>query len=92
LEERLFIVKTYWITGSVRNFKRRFVKQFGGRNPPRMIGPMFFNTTVTSQMYVELFREFVNQLDDQELTLGYYQQDGATSHTSAVSMAEVQTE
>jgi hypothetical protein len=41
------------------------------------------------QVYIELFREFVNQLDDQELTLGYYQQDGATSHTSGVSMAEV---
>jgi hypothetical protein len=42
----------------------------------RIIGPMFFDTTVTSQVYIELFGEFVNQLDDQELTLGYYQQDG----------------
>jgi hypothetical protein len=47
----------------------------------RIIGPMFFDKTVTSQVYIELFREFVNQLDDQELTLGYYQQYGATSHT-----------
>jgi hypothetical protein len=39
----------------------------------RIIGPMFFDTTVTSQVYIELFREFVNRLDDQELTLGYYQ-------------------
>jgi hypothetical protein len=52
---------------------------------------MFFDTTVTSQVYIELFREFVNQLDDQELTFGYYQQDGATSHTSGVSMAEVES-
>jgi hypothetical protein len=43
---------------------------------------MFFGTTVTSEVYIELFREFVNQLYTQELTLGYYQQDGATSHTS----------
>jgi hypothetical protein len=42
-------------------------------------------------VYIELFWEFVNQLDDQELTLGYYQQDGATSHTSSMSMAEVET-
>jgi hypothetical protein len=55
----------------------------------RIIGPMFFDTTVTSQVYIELFREFVNQLDDQELARGYYQQDGATSHTSGMSMAEV---
>jgi hypothetical protein len=91
LEERLFIVKTYWITGSIRNFQRRFVKRFDGQNPPQIIGPMFFDTTVTSQVYTELFQEFVNQLDNQELALGYYQQDGATSHTSGVSMAEVES-
>jgi hypothetical protein len=51
---------------------------------------MFFDTTVTSQVYIELYQEFVNQLDDQELTLSYYQQDGVTSHTSGVSMAEVE--
>jgi hypothetical protein len=57
----------------------------------RIIGPMFFDTTVTSQVYIELFREFVNQLGDQELTLGYYQQDEATSLTFGVSMAEVES-
>jgi hypothetical protein len=50
---------------------------------------MFFDITLTSQVYIELFWEFVNQLDDQELTIGYYQQDGATSHTSG--MAEVKS-
>jgi hypothetical protein len=34
LEELVFIVKTYWITGSIKNCQRRFVEQFGGRNPP----------------------------------------------------------
>jgi hypothetical protein len=34
LEERVFIVKTYWITGSIKNRQRKFVEQFGGRNPP----------------------------------------------------------
>jgi hypothetical protein len=34
LEERVFIVKAYWITGSIKNCQRRFVEQFGGRNPP----------------------------------------------------------
>jgi hypothetical protein len=32
LEERVFIVKTYWVTGSIKNCQRRFVEQFGGRN------------------------------------------------------------
>jgi hypothetical protein len=31
-EERVFIVKTYWITGSIKNCQWRFVEQFGGRN------------------------------------------------------------
>jgi hypothetical protein len=34
LEEGVFIVKTYWITGSIKNCQRRFVEQFGGRNLP----------------------------------------------------------
>jgi hypothetical protein len=35
LEERVFIVKTYWITGSIKNCLKMFVEQFGGgRNPP----------------------------------------------------------
>jgi hypothetical protein len=29
-------------------------------------------------------------LDDEEVTMGYFQQDGATCHTSRVSMAEIQ--
>jgi hypothetical protein len=33
-EERVFIVKTYWITGPIKNFQRRFFEQFGDRNPP----------------------------------------------------------
>jgi hypothetical protein len=52
---------------------------------------MFLDATVTSQVYIELFREFVNQLEDQVLTLGYYQQDRATIHTSGTSMAEVKS-
>jgi hypothetical protein len=34
LEERVFTVKTYWITGSIKNWQGRFVEQFGSRNPP----------------------------------------------------------
>jgi len=33
----------------------------------------------------------VNQLDDEELSIGYFQQDRATSHTSYASMAEIQS-
>jgi len=33
----------------------------------------------------------VKLLDDEELSIGYFQQDGATSHTSHASMAEIQS-
>ena len=36
-----------------------------------------------------MFNEFVNQLTDDEITTGYYQQDGATCHTSDASMREI---
>ena len=56
-----------------------------------IIGPIFFNATITTAAYMEIFNTFVNQLDDKELSIGYFQQDGATSHTSHASMAEIQS-
>ena len=35
--------------------------------------------------------EFVDQLDDDELRNGYFQQDGATRHTSNDSMTEIES-
>ena len=57
----------------------------------RIIGPIFFDANITTAAYMEIFNTFVNQLDDEELSIGYFQQDGATSHTSHVSMAEIQS-
>ena len=34
-------------------------------------------------------KNYANQLTDDELTTGYYQQDGATCHTSNASMREI---
>ena len=34
-------------------------------------------------------KNYVNQLTDDELTTGYYRQDGATCHTSNASMREI---
>jgi len=55
----------------------------------RIIGPIFFNATITTAAYMEIFNTFVNQLDNEELSIGYFQQDRATSHTSHASMAEI---
>jgi hypothetical protein len=35
---------------------------------------------------LQIFNEFVNQLTDDELTTGCYQQEGTTYHTSNASM------
>ena len=55
-----------------------------------IIGPIFFDATITTAAYMGIFNTFVNQLDDEELSVGYFQQDRATSHTSHASMAEIQ--
>ena len=36
-------------------------------------------------------KNYVNQLTDDELTTGYYHQDGATCHTSNASMREIES-
>ena len=46
---------------------------------------------VTTEVYLEIMNEFVNQLTDDELTGGYYQQDGATCNTSNASMRVIQS-
>ena len=50
--------------------------------------PYFFE--VTTDVYLQIFNEFVNQLTDDVLTTGYYQQDSATCHTSNASMREIE--
>jgi len=57
----------------------------------RIIGPIFFDATITTAAYMEIFNAFSNLLDDKELSIGYFQQDGATSHTSHASMDEIQS-
>ena len=62
-----------------------------GMSRRRIIGPIFFDATITPAAYIEIFNTFVNQLDDEELSVGYFQQDGATSHNSHASMTEIQS-
>jgi hypothetical protein len=56
----------------------------------RNIGPKFFHQIVTTEVFLNLFSEFVNQLIDNELTEGYFQQDGATCHTSNASLRKIE--
>ena len=61
-----------------------------GMSRRRIIGPIFFDATITTAAYMEIFNTFVNQFDDEELSIGYFQHHGATSHTSHASMAQIQ--
>lgn len=54
----------------------------------RIIGPIFFNTTINAQRYrTQILDVFLNELDDIELTTGFFQQDGATAHTARETIA-----
>ena len=55
----------------------------------RIIGPNLFVATTTTAAYMEIFNSFVNQQEDEELSIGYFQQDGETSHTSRASVPEI---
>jgi len=48
-------------------------------------------SAVTAWISSVMFNTFVNQMDDEELSIGHFQQDGPTSHTSHASMAEIQS-
>ena len=40
---------------------------WSGMSRRRIIGPIFFDATITTAAYVEIFNTFLNQLDDEEL-------------------------
>jgi hypothetical protein len=58
LEERVFSVKAYWITGSIKNCQRMFVEEFGGRQAPR-ISPHDWLTTRAASSWLSLSYLFV---------------------------------
>ena len=50
---------------------------------------MILSLEAQTEVYLQIFNEFVNQLTDDELTTGYYHQDGATCPTSNANMREI---
>src|ERR1700729_2263229 len=55
----------------------------------RIIGPIFFRENLNTTAYLNIFTMFVEQLNHQQLTQGYFQQDGATRHTSNVAISMI---
>jgi hypothetical protein len=52
----------------------------------RIIGPIVFDRTVNTEVYMNIFEEFCAQLTEEERQSFFFQQDGATCHTSRVSL------
>ncbi|GLV41775.1 hypothetical protein CBL_12064 [Carabus blaptoides fortunei] len=53
----------------------------------RIIGPIFFNETIKAERYRSIILDpFIEQLHDDELANGYFQQDGATAHTANATL------
>lgn len=57
----------------------------------RLIGPIFFDGSLNAERYRnEILDPFINQLDDYELQNAYFQQDGATPHTTNATIQYLQ--
>lgn len=60
---------------------------WAGISRRRIIGPIFFNETINGPRFKNLILdEFLNQLDNKKLQRRYFQQDGATDHTSLTNL------
>lgn len=57
----------------------------------RIVAPIFFQGTITALRYrQEILEPFFNQLDDQELQEGYFQQDGSPVHCTQENLGFIQ--
>lgn len=52
----------------------------------RIVGPIFFDSTINSERYCSILYEFIQLLEEDEIMYSWFQQDGATAHTAANSM------
>jgi hypothetical protein len=53
------------------------------------IGLIFFDSTVNTEVYMNIFDKFCAQATEEERQSFFFQQDGATCHTSQVSLQRV---
>ena len=83
----------YWSTGNPHHMHESPLHQqkigvWCAMSRKRIIGPIFFSETISSDRYCELIiTPFLEQLQRIEKRHGYFQQDGATAHTANNSMS-----
>jgi hypothetical protein len=51
-----------------------------------IISPVFFDDTINSEYFEVILYSFIGHLNEDEISLGHFQQDGAAAHTACVSM------
>ena len=52
----------------------------------RIVGPIFFMNTINSERYCwDILHAFIGQMTSDEINYSWFQQDGATAHTSGRS-------
>lgn len=57
----------------------------------RIIGPIFFNETINAERYrTQILQPFIEQLHDDEIRNGYFQQDGAPGHVAHATIQFLQ--
>jgi hypothetical protein len=80
----------YWATESPHELHEQPLHGvWCGVSATRIIGPIFFDSTVNTDVYLTILEEFYSQLTEQEREYCFFQQDRATSHTSLRSLARV---
>jgi hypothetical protein len=57
----------------------------------RIIGPLFFDCTMNTEVYLTIFTAFVSQLTDKDVTIGCFHQDRTRCHTSHTSVREIES-
>jgi hypothetical protein len=55
----------------------------------RIIGLIFFDTTVNTDVYLQIFENFYSKLTESERQQCFFQQDGATCHASHHSLTDI---
>jgi hypothetical protein len=75
------ILDITWFTDEAWFHLSGYINSWCALSRRRNIGPIFLDQIVTTEVYLNIFSEFVNQLIADELTEVYFQQDGAKCPT-----------
>lgn len=79
----------YWFAETFTSCMKNHFTMRKSRYGVRIVWPVFFYTTVNTEVYLRIFQEFYGQLTNGECGNCFFQQDGAICHMSRESLARV---